>query len=43
MTRKLIIRGFLHAKPTAYGREVSLNMSRKKEIEELIAKYFEQI
>jgi len=40
---KLIKRGFLHVKPTAYGREVSLNIERKKEIEELIAKFFEQI
>lgn len=40
---KLIKRGFLHAKPTAYGRQVSLNIQRKKEIEEIIARYFEQI
>jgi len=40
---KLIKRGFLHAKPTAYGIEVSLNIEKKKEIEELIARYFEQI
>jgi len=40
---KLIKRSFLHVKPTAYGREVSLNIERKKEIEELIARYFEQI
>ena len=40
---KLIKRGFLHVKPTAYGRKVSLNIKRKKEIEELITKYFEQI
>jgi len=39
---KLIKRGFLHVKPTAYGREVSLNIERKKEIEEFIARYFEQ-
>ena len=40
---KLIQRGFLHVKPTAYGREVSLNIERKKEIEELVARYFEHI
>lgn len=40
---KLIKRGFLHVKPTAYGREVSLNIEKKKQIEELIARYFEQI
>ena len=40
---KLIKRGFLHVKPTAYGRQVSLNIERKKEIEEIIARYFEQI
>jgi len=27
---KLIKKGFLHVKPTAYGREVSLNIERKK-------------
>jgi len=37
---KLIKRGFLHVKPTAYGREVSLNVDKKKEIEEIIARYF---
>lgn len=40
---KLIKRGFLHVKPTAYGIEVSLNIEKKKEIEELIARHFEQI
>jgi len=40
---KLIKRGVLHVKPTAYGREVSLNIERKKEIEEFIARYFEHI
>jgi len=40
---KLIKRGFLQVKPTAYGRQVSLNIERKKEIEEIIARYFEQI
>jgi len=40
---KLIKKGFLQVKPTAYGREVSLNIERKKEIEEFIARYFEQI
>jgi len=40
---KLIKKGFLHVKPTAYGREVSLNIERKKEIEEFIARYFEQM
>jgi hypothetical protein len=40
---KLIKRGLIHVKPTAYGREVSLNIERKKEIEEFIARYFEQI
>jgi len=34
---KLIKRGFLHVKPTAYGMEVSLNIRKKKEIEEFIA------
>lgn len=37
----LIKKGFLHVKPTAYGREVSLNVKRKKEIEELISRFFE--
>jgi len=37
---KLIKRGFLHVKPTAYGKEVSLNVGKKREIEEIIAKYF---
>jgi len=37
---KLIKRGVLHVKPTAYGKEVSLNVGKKKEIEEIIAKYF---
>jgi len=37
---KLIKRGFLHVKPTAYGREVSLNVDKKKEIEEIIARHF---
>jgi len=40
---KLIKRGFLHVKPTAYGKEVSLNIERKKEIEGFVARYFEQI
>ena len=40
---KLIKGGFLHVKPTAYGIEVSLNIERKKEIEEFIARYSEQI
>jgi hypothetical protein len=40
---KLIKKGFLHVKPTAYGKEVSLNIERKKEIEEFVARYFEQI
>jgi len=40
---KLIKRGFLHVKPTAYGRQVSLNIERKKEMEEIVARYFEQI
>ena len=38
---RLIKKGFLHVKPTAYGREVSLNVERKKEIEELISRFFE--
>jgi len=37
---KMIKRGFLHVKPTAYGKEVSLNVGKKKEIEEIIGKYF---
>lgn len=37
---KLIKRGFLHVKPTAYGKKVSLNVDKKKEIEEIIGKYF---
>jgi len=40
---KLIKRGFIHVKPTAYGIEVSLNIEKKKEIEELITRHFEQI
>jgi len=39
---KLIKRAVLHVKPTAYGRQVSLNIEKKKEIDEIIAKYFEQ-
>ncbi len=39
---RLIKRGFLHVKPTAYGREVSLNIERKREIEELILRYLER-
>jgi len=38
---KLIKRGFLHVKPTAYGKEVSLNVGKKREIEEIIGKSFE--
>jgi len=38
---KLIKKRFLHVKPTAYGREVSLNIEKKKQIEEIIARYFE--
>jgi len=37
---KLIKGGFLHVKPTAYGKEVSLNVDKKREIEEIIGKYF---
>jgi len=37
---KMIKRGFLHVKPTAYGMEVSLNVGRKREIEEIVARYF---
>lgn len=37
----LIKKRLLHVKPTAYGREVSLNVKRKKEIEELISRFFE--
>jgi hypothetical protein len=40
---KLIKREFLHVKRTGYGEEVSLNITRKKEIEELVAKYADQI
>jgi hypothetical protein len=40
---KLIKKELLHVKPTAYGKEVSLNIERKKEIEEFVARYFEQI
>jgi len=39
----LIKKGFLHVKPTAYGRQVSLNIEKKKEIEQIIARYSEQI
>jgi hypothetical protein len=38
---RLIRKGFLHVKPTAYGREVSLNVERKKEIDKLISRFFE--
>ena len=37
---KMIKRGFLHVKPTSYGMEVSLNVGRKREIEEIVARYF---
>jgi len=37
---KMIKRGFLRVKPTSYGMEVSLNVGKKKEIEEIVAKYF---
>jgi len=40
---KLIKRGFLHVRPKPYGKVVSLNIERRKEIEEFIARYFEQI
>jgi len=36
VAEKLIKRGLLLCKPTSYGREVSLNSDRKKEIEELL-------
>jgi len=34
----LLREGFLTSKPTHYGLEVSLNIKRKKEIEELVEK-----
>jgi hypothetical protein len=43
MILKLIRGGFLHVKPTAYGRQVSLNIEKKKEIEEIVSRYLEQI
>lgn len=33
---ELLKKGFLLSKPTNYGLEVSLNINRKKEIEEII-------
>jgi len=39
---KLIRQGFLHVKPTAYGREVSLNIQKKREIEELVFRHLKQ-
>ncbi len=35
---ELLKQGFLTAKPTNYGLEVSLNISKKKQIEEFIKK-----
>jgi len=37
--RELIKQGFLLAKPTYYGLELSLNIKKKKEIEEFISKH----
>ena len=36
----LIKENLLLSKPTAYGLEISLNVKKKKEIEEFIEKYF---
>ena len=36
----LLKKGLLHAKPTRYGRQVSLNIDKKKEIEEIVFRYF---
>jgi hypothetical protein len=36
MTNELMHEGFLHLKPTSYGKHVSLNIAKKKEIDELI-------
>jgi len=33
---ELMREGFLHLKPTSYGKHVSLNIAKKKEIDELI-------
>ena len=35
---ELLRQGFLLSKPTSYGLEVSLNITKKKEIEEFIEK-----
>ena len=34
---ELIREGFLHLKPTGYGKHVSLNIARKKEIDALVS------
>jgi len=34
---ELMREGFLHLKPTGYGKHVSLNIAKKKEIEDLAA------
>ena len=36
---KLIKDGYLLVKPTSYGKEVSLNVRKKQEIEEFVATY----
>tara|TARA_Y100000310_G_C20691793_1_gene822772 strand:+ start:3406 stop:3681 length:276 start_codon:yes stop_codon:yes gene_type:complete len=36
---RLIKEGFLLSKPTHYGLELSLNIKKKKEIEEFLEKY----
>lgn len=40
IARQLIKEGFLVAKPTSYGLQVSLNKERIREIEEFIFKVF---
>jgi hypothetical protein len=42
LVSNLIKNGFLLVKPTGYGREISLSVEKKKEIEEFIAKYLEE-
>jgi uncharacterized protein YajQ (UPF0234 family) len=34
---ELIREGFLHVKPTSYGKHVSLNIRRKEEIEKIVS------
>jgi len=41
MAEELIKEGYIVPKPTGYGLQISLNVSRSEEIKKIIRKYFE--